>query len=96
MDIIWGSFVWDEKKEAENILKHFVDFKTAALVFLDPERRVIDDSKHSRFEERMFCLGKIGGRILTVRYTQRTDMIRIIGAGYWRGGRKNYYEKEIH
>ncbi|MDD5422490.1 MAG: BrnT family toxin, partial [Candidatus Omnitrophica bacterium] len=31
-------------------------------------------------------------KIVTVRFTRRGNKIRIIGAGYWRKGRK-YYEK---
>ena len=94
MDVIWGHFIWDDKKEAENILKHYVDFKTAALVFLDPRRKVSEDTKHSYSETRMYCVGKVIGRIVTVRYIRRADMIRIIGAGYWRKGRRRYHEKE--
>ncbi len=32
-------------------------------------------------EERLFCLGKVGGRILTVRLTYREGSIRIYGGG---------------
>ena len=44
-------------------------------------------------EPRYFCIGKVDDRILTVRFVYRNNKIRIIGAGYWRKGRK-YYEKE--
>jgi uncharacterized protein len=36
--------------------------------------------------------GRVNGRVLTVRYTQRGQSIRLIGAGYWREGRE-FYEK---
>ncbi|MEI6747001.1 MAG: hypothetical protein WCL34_13640 [Methylococcaceae bacterium] len=36
---------------------------------------------------------KDGSSILTVRFTYRHNRIRIIGAGYWRKGKK-IYEKE--
>jgi hypothetical protein len=35
----------------------------------------------------------IGGRIATVRFTWRDNRIRIFGAGFWREGRRIYYEK---
>jgi hypothetical protein len=38
-------------------------------------------------------MGEVGGGILTVRFTHRHNVIRIIGAGYWRKG-KSIYEKE--
>ncbi len=93
MDVKYGSFVWNFDKELENIRKHGVDFATASLVFLDPEREIYDDPVHSYFEERLFCLGKVEGKILTVRFTYREGLIRLIGAGYWRKGRKQYEEE---
>lgn len=46
--------------------------------------------KHSGEEERFYCIGKIDKGILTVRFTYRKDIIRIIGAGFWRKGKKVY------
>ena len=86
-----SDFVWDPQKEAENIRKHGIDFTTASHVFGDPQRKIIVDSKHSAKEERFFCIGKVAGRVITVRFILREQKIRIIGAGYWRKGAK-YYE----
>lgn len=86
-----GSFARDMDKEQANIKKHGVDFMTAALAFKDEERKIYADSLHSEKEERYFCLGRVGKKVLTVRFTYREDKIRIIGAGYWRQGEK-YYE----
>ncbi len=38
------------------------------------------------------CFGIVEGNVLTVRFTWRAGRIRIIGAGYWRKGRKAYEE----
>ena len=92
MDRHFGSFVWDAKKETANIRKHGVDFETAANAFKDPDRKIYTDERHGQPEERLFCLGKVTGRILTVRFTYRESRIRIYGAGYWRKGRR-YYEQ---
>ncbi len=62
------SFIWDPKKEFLNIYKHRVDFVTATRVFDDPNRKIYTDSKHSDVEERFFCVGKVGSRVLTVRF----------------------------
>jgi len=77
-----SGFAWDPRKERVNIQKHGVDFRAASLAFLDPRRKVFTDSKHSQSEERYFCIGKVAGRILTVRFVYREGVIRIIGAGY--------------
>ena len=94
-DRYYGSFVWDFDKEADNIGKHGVDFITAVKAFKDINRKIYIDSKYSKEEERFFCIGKVEGKILTVRFTYREGKIRIIGAGYWRKGARYYYEKEI-
>ena len=39
------------------------------------------------------CLGKVVEGILTVRFTYRKNKIRIIGAGYWRKGKKLYEDE---
>ena len=90
----YGRFVWNIEKEVANIRKHNVDFKTAAQAFRDPKRKIFVDEKHSRQEERLFCIGRVGKRIMTVRFTYRVGTIRIIGAGYWRKGVRYYHGKE--
>ena len=93
MDKRYGKFIWDLEKEAVNIAKHGIDFATAAKAFLDPGRKIFTDSMHSDDEGRYFCIGMVGGRIVTVRFTYREEHIRIFGAGYWRKARA-YYEKD--
>ena len=92
MDIKNGSFIWDKGKELINIHKHGIDFYDAAKVFKDPKRKIYIDSKHSKTEERLFCIGKVNDRVVTVRFMYRKGKIRIYGAGYWRKG-VGYYEK---
>lgn len=41
----------------------------------------------------IIVFGKLDEEILTVRFIYRNNKIRIIGAGYWRKGKK-IYEKE--
>jgi uncharacterized protein len=86
-------FEWDEEKDNENRLKHGVAFSLAQHAFLDPYRIIVEDVDHSADEERFYCIGSVGEGILTVRFTFRSKVIRIFGAGYWRKGRK-IYEKE--
>jgi len=87
-------FEWDAGKEAANIAKHGVSFSEAQLAFADPRRVILTDKAHSAEEPRFFCIGWSGRGVLTVRFTYRRGTIRIIGAGYWRKGRKIYEERE--
>jgi len=86
-------FEWDNEKDKDNQKKHGVSFATAQYAFADLNRVIAEDISHSRTEKRYYCFGKVAGGVLTVRFTYRKGMIRIIGAGYWRKG-KNIYEKE--
>jgi len=88
-----ADFEWDENKDKINQKKHSVSFEFAQLAFLDHKRIILEDLEHSVDEKRYYCLGKISDGILTVRFTYRSNKIRIFGAGYWRKGRK-IYEKE--
>jgi uncharacterized DUF497 family protein len=85
-----ASFEWDPLKDAENLAKHHVSFEEAQSAFLDANRVIARDLTHSGSEERFYCFGRVGPRIMTVRFTYRAGTIRIIGAGYWRRGRKIY------
>lgn len=83
-------FEWDDDKATSNLAKHGVGFLEAAAAFADPQRVILPDTEHSRSEPRWYCLGRVGDAILTVRFTERHGRVRIIGAGYWRKGRRFY------
>ena len=87
------SFEWDPEKDLINRAKHGVSFAEAQYAFADPHRVIAEDLSHSEKEKRYYCFGKVGSGILTVRFTYRGGVIRIIGAGYWRRG-KQIYERE--
>jgi uncharacterized protein len=90
-------FDWDSSKDAENQRKHGVDFARAQYAFADPMRVIAKDVAHSQTEERFYCFGEVDGGVLTVRFTYRASVIRIIGAGYWRKGKAIYeHENKIH
>jgi uncharacterized DUF497 family protein len=87
-----SAFEWNEAKNLENEQKHGVTFYEAQYAFLDENRVIAEDLVHSQEEKRYYCFGLNEGKdgILTVRFTYRSGRIRIIGAGYWRKGKKIY------
>lgn len=85
-----SNFEWDDKKDCTNRQKHGVSFYEAQNAFLDPGRLIAEDLEHGHSEQRYFCFGKVENGIMTVRFTYRGRKIRIIGAGYWRKGKKIY------
>jgi uncharacterized DUF497 family protein len=90
-------FEWDSKKDQENQEKHGISFALAQYAFADSQRIIAEDVNHSKTEKRYYCFGKVGDGILTVRFSYRNNVIRIIGAGYWRKGKAIYeHENKIH
>ena len=87
-----ASFEWDEAKNLKNQHKHGISFQQAQCAFLDRKRVIAEDVEHSASEQRYYCFGldREGAGVLTVRFTYREGRIRIIGAGYWRKGKKIY------
>lgn len=92
-----SDFEWDSDKDELNQRKHGVSFAMAQLAFLDSNRVILEDLEHGDNEKRYYCLGRVSEGIMTVRFTYRNNKIRIIGAGYWRKGKKTYErENKIH
>ena len=92
-----SDFEWDNEKARSNQRKHGISFSLAQFAFLDERRVILEDLDHSNDEKRYYCLGKVGGEIMTVRFTYRNTKIRIFGAGYWRKGKQIYERKnKIH
>jgi uncharacterized DUF497 family protein len=74
------TFEWDADKAARNLAKHGISFPEAALVFADPRRLTITDTRHT-FEHRENTIGLIAGLlIVTVTHTDRAGVTRIISA----------------
>lgn len=88
-------FEWSLEKEAGNLAKHGMDFSTVPQAFEYPKSLIVPDAAHSALEARYYCIGHDGVGILTVRFTMRKRIIRVIGAGYWRK-QKQFYEKTNH
>lgn len=86
----WG----DPKKDHENQEKHGVAFAVAQFAFADRRPVIAEDFSHSSSEKRYCCFGRVGDGVLTVRFTYRDDVIRIVGAGYWRKGKRIYERPE--
>ena len=65
IDLNNASFEWDEEKDQVNFIKHGIHFKTAAKVFLDPNKLIREDEEHVQ-ELRFDILGKVGKILFVV------------------------------
>ena len=88
------NFEWDDKKDYQNRMKHGVSFSEAQKAFLDTSRIIAEDLDHSSYEKRYYCFGKVNEAVMTVRFTYRASKIRLIGAGYWRKGKRIYEQTQ--
>jgi hypothetical protein len=76
------------RKNEENKEKHHISFEDARKAWLDPSRLTAEDIQHSTAEETRFYLyGIVDGDVLTVRFTRKGNVIRIIGADYLARGK---------
>ncbi|PYP91269.1 MAG: hypothetical protein DMG65_08310 [Candidatus Angelobacter sp. Gp1-AA117] len=91
-------FEWDENKNQTNLEKHGIEFKTAALVFNDPNAVTLLDHG-SEDEERWIIMGmlELSAAILVVVHTVREsgyeEIIHIISARTATSREKRVYEE---
>lgn len=78
-DLKNASFEWDEAKEDLNFKKHGIHFKTAAKVFLDPNKLIREDTEHLG-ENRYNILGKVGKILFIVCVFKEENVVRLISA----------------
>jgi len=73
-------FEWDETKNNKNLAKHELDFNQAKEVFYDNKKIESPDKRFNYNEDRFKVIGKAKDLIITVIYTLRNTVIRIISA----------------
>ena len=91
IDLTKASFEWDEEKDRSNFMKHGVHFRTAAKVFLDPNKLIREDEEH-REELRYDILGRIGKILFVVCAFRDQNVIRMISARLATAPEKERYE----
>ena len=76
-------FIWEEKKNKDNIKKHKVSFEEAESVFFDINAKMIYDPDHSKTEDRFIMLGlsKLLKLLVVCHcYKESDDVVRIFSA----------------
>jgi uncharacterized DUF497 family protein len=91
-------FEWDSDKNRANLVKHGIDFATAALVFADPHMLIREDRVDETGERRWHALGRAGGiePVLIVVHVYREsndgeEIIRILSARKARASESRAY-----
>ncbi len=89
------AFEWDENKNKSNLDKHGIDFNQAKEVFNDDNKIEMPDTRNDYGEKRTKIIGKAVDLVLSVVYTMRDKVTRIISArAASRNERKKYNDKK--
>jgi len=75
-----NKFEWDTLKNKSNLDKHGIDFIQAKEVFKDENKIETPDNRYDYGEQRFKIVGKAIDLVLSVIYTMRGAVIRIISA----------------
>lgn len=87
-------FEWDERKRRRNLEKHRLDFVDALGVF-GQWFLEFPDHRLDYGEDRWKAVGLMKGRLITVVYTERGEVIRIISARKASGHEKAQYYRHF-
>jgi uncharacterized protein len=75
------SFEWDARKARANFAKHGISFESAQAAFRDPFAVEFLDDRFDYGEERFVLIAMLGdGRCMTIVYTPRGEIYRLISA----------------
>jgi len=87
-------FNWDDGNSGKNWIKHGVTDTECEEVFGNRPFAIVEDKKHSEEEERFCAFGKSDeNRLLSIAFTIRNGMIRIITARPMSKNERKVYEE---
>jgi uncharacterized DUF497 family protein len=87
-------FEWDDDKNESNFEKHGLDFETAMQIWNGPIIEQTDD-RYEYGEYRFIAFGMVDSRVLTVVYTWRGNVCRIISARKARKDERRAYRETL-
>jgi uncharacterized DUF497 family protein len=87
-------FQWEEDNINKNLYKHNVENWECEQIYFNEPLIILDDPKHSYAEKRWAAFGKTdAGRMLTVIFTKRGSLIRVISARDMKRKERIFYGK---
>lgn len=87
-------FVWDTGNKDKIWVKHKVGIQEAEEAFFDSKYKLLKDRLHSEEEHRFIVIGLTKtGRLLTIVFTVRSNLVRIISARPSSKKERYIYEK---
>lgn len=88
------AFQWDKGNTDKNLHKHNGENWECEQIFFNEPLIILEDQKHTLLEKRWAALGKTDfDRLLTVIFTKRGRLLRVISARDMNKKEKKYYEE---
>ena len=88
-------FQWDSGNSQKSLRKHQVTCEEAEQIFFNHPLLLLEDPLHSRVEQRIKGFGRSHtGRLLTISFTVRGRLVRIISARPMNRKERKVYEKQ--
>ena len=89
-----GGFDWDRGNAEKNWARHGVSRAEAEEVFFNRPVLLAEDATHSARERRYNVLGRTSGqRLLSIIFTVRQDLVRVISARPMSRKERSHYAK---
>ncbi len=85
-------YEWDERKNAENLIKHGLSFDDAYCVFSGP-CLTFEDTRFDYDEERYITFGFLESRLVVIAHTPRGENTRIISMRKANDREREAYQK---
>ena len=85
-------YEWDTRKAEANVEKHKIDFLDVIEVF---EKQHLTVRSRYEAEPRFVSIGRMGNRLVTVIWTQRDEVTRIISARSARPAERRAYRESV-
>ena len=89
-------FDWDKGNKDKNFQKHRISNSECEQIFFNEPLIILDDATHSQKERRYAAFGFTDeNKKLTVIFTMRSNLIRIISARTMNKRERTFYEKLV-
>ncbi|MCG2789373.1 MAG: BrnT family toxin [Actinomycetia bacterium] len=90
----FSGFQWNEGNFNKTLDKHNVESWECEQIFFNEPLIILDDPKYSLLEKRWAAFGKTdSGRLLTVIFTNRGKLLRVISARDMNRKERKFYEE---
>jgi len=87
-------YEWDNRKDADNLIKHGLSFSDVESVF-EGDTLTFEDTRFDYGEPRFITFGLLVNRLVVIAHTSRDNKIRIISMRKGNKREQEIYKKRL-